>query len=79
MIKTFNSLFVTMFGIGKLKPIPGTFGSLATVIILYFLFHKFEISSNLILLGLVVIFIIRKKRTNIFFSHRTQQSINNCM
>ena len=57
MIKTFNSLFVTMFGIGKLKPIPGTFGSLTTVIILYFLFHKFEISSNLILLGLVVIFI----------------------
>ena len=57
MIKTFNTLFVTMFGIGKLKLIPGTFGSLATVILLYFLFHKFEISSNLILLGLVVIFI----------------------
>ena len=46
-----------MFGIGKLKPIPGTFGSLVTVVLLYFLFHKFEISSNLILLGLVVIFI----------------------
>ena len=46
-----------MFGIGKLKPIPGTFGSLVTVVLLYFLFHIFEISSNLILLGLVVIFI----------------------
>ena len=57
MIKTFNTLFVTMFGIGKLKLIPGTFGSLVTVVLLYFLFHKFEISSNLILLGLVVIFI----------------------
>ena len=57
MIKTFNTLFVTMFGIGKLKPIPGTFGSLATVVLLYFLFHIFEINSNLILLGLVVIFI----------------------
>ena len=57
MIKTFNTLFVTMFGIGKLKPIPGTYGSLITVILLYFLFHKFEINSNLILLGLVVIFI----------------------
>ena len=57
MIKTFNTLFVTMFGIGKLKPIPGTFGSLATVIILYFCFHKLEINSNIILLGLVVIFI----------------------
>ena len=57
MIKTFNTLFVTMFGIGKLKQIPGTFGSLATVVLLYVLFHTFEVSSNLILLGLVVIFI----------------------
>ena len=57
MIKTFNALFVTMFGIGKLKQIPGTFGSLATVVLLYVLFHIFEINSNLILLGLVVIFI----------------------
>ena len=57
MIKTFNALFVTMFGIGKLKTIPGTFGSFATVVLLYFLFHIFEINSNLILLGLVVIFI----------------------
>ena len=57
MIKTFNTLFVTMFGIGKLKPIPGTFGSLATVVLLYVLFHIFEISSNLILLGLILIFI----------------------
>jgi len=57
MIKTFNTLFVTMFGIGKFKLIPGTFGSFATVILLYFLFHIFEINSNLILLGLVIIFI----------------------
>ena len=57
MIKILNSLFVTMFGLGKIKFIPGTFGSLATVIILYFLFHVINISSNLILLGLVVIFI----------------------
>jgi phosphatidylglycerophosphatase A len=57
MIKIFNSLFVTMFGLGKIKFIPGTFGSLATVIILYFLFHTLNISSNLILLALVVIFI----------------------
>ena len=57
MIKTFNALFVTMFGIGKLKPIPGTFGSLATLIILYFCFHKLEINSNIMLLVLVIIFI----------------------
>ena len=57
MIKKFNSLFVTMFGLGKVKIIPGTFGSLATVIILYILFHILNISSNLIFLFLVIIFI----------------------
>ena len=57
MIKTFNSLFVTMFGIGRIKIIPGTVGSLATIIILYILFHTLNISSNLILLGLIIIFI----------------------
>ena len=57
MIKKFNSLFVTMFGLGKVKIIPGTFGSLATIIILYNLFHILNISSNLIFLFLVIIFI----------------------
>tara|TARA_B100000989_G_scaffold89868_1_gene64985 strand:- start:1346 stop:1849 length:504 start_codon:yes stop_codon:yes gene_type:complete len=57
MIKKFNSLFVTMFGLGKVKIIPGTFGSFTTIIILYVLFHILEISSNLILLFLVIIFI----------------------
>ena len=46
-----------MFGIGKIKIIPGTFGSLTTVIILYILFHLLNISSNLIFLGLIIIFI----------------------
>ena len=57
MIKTFNLLFVTMFGIGKIKFIPGTIGSLTTVIILYFCFHVFHINSNLILLVIIIIFI----------------------
>jgi len=57
MIKTLNTLFVTMFGLGKIPKIPGTFGSLATVIVLYFLFHVLNISSNIILVGLIIIFI----------------------
>ena len=57
MIKTLNTLFVTMFGLGKIPKIPGTFGSLATVIILYIFFHILDLSSNLILLILVIIFI----------------------
>ena len=57
MIKTFNFLFVTMLGLGKIKFIPGTIGSLATVIILYVIFHIVNVSSNFVLLGLVIIFI----------------------
>ena len=57
MIKTLNTIFVTMFGLGKIPKIPGTFGSLATVFVLYLFFHKLNISSNLILVGLIIIFI----------------------
>ena len=46
-----------MFGLGKIPKIPGTFGSLATVILLYILFHILNLSSNIILLGLMIIFI----------------------
>ena len=38
MIKLLNFLFVTMFGLGKIKFMPGTLGSLATIIILFFYF-----------------------------------------
>jgi len=57
MNKTLNTLFVTMFGLGRIPKIPGTFGSLATVIVLYFFFHILNISSNIILLSLIIIFI----------------------
>jgi len=57
MIKTFNSLFVTMFGLGRIKFMPGTFGSLATTIILFCLFHSLNISSSVILTALIIIFI----------------------
>ena len=58
MIKALNTLFVTMFGLGKIPKIPGTFGSLATIIILYFFFHILNISSDLVLVGLIIIFIL---------------------
>ena len=57
MIKKFNFLFVTMFGLGKVKIIPGTFGSLATVIIHYLLFHVLNVASNLIFIFLFLVFI----------------------
>ena len=58
MIKIINTLFVTMFGLGRVPKIPGTFGSLATVIILYLFFHVFNLSSNLVLTILIIIFIL---------------------
>ena len=58
MIKTINTLFVTMLGLGKIPKIPGTFGSLATVILLYLFFHVFSLSSNLILTSLIVVFLL---------------------
>ena len=57
MINKFNFLLVTMFGLGKTKFIPGTFGSFATVVILYICFHILQINSNIILLGLLIIFV----------------------
>ena len=57
MIKSFNTLFVTMFGLGKIPKIPGTFGSLATVILLYIFFHLLNLSSMIIIVGLIIIFI----------------------
>ena len=56
MIKTLNTLFVTIFGLGKIKMIPGTFGSLATVIFLFICFHILNISSNIILIILIITF-----------------------
>ena len=56
MIKKFNSIFVTMFSLGRIGFLPGTFGSLATVIFLFICFHILNISSNIILIILVIAF-----------------------
>ena len=46
-----------MFGLGKISKIPGTIGSLVTTALLYFFFHIMEISSNIILIVFMIIFI----------------------
>ena len=56
MIKKINTLFVTMFGIGRIPKIPGTFGSLATVILLYIFFHVLNLYPITIFLFLIIIF-----------------------
>ncbi len=61
-----NFFFVTMFGIGKLKKIPGSYASLATTIFLFILFHIFNISPNFVLIGIIVIFFISLYAVRIF-------------
>jgi len=56
MIKTFNYLFVTCFGIGSFRFAPGTITSFITTIFLFSLFHIINLSNNIILIGLLLIF-----------------------
>ena len=57
MIKTFNYLFVTCFGIGSIRFAPGTITSLITTVFLYSLFHIVNLSNNTILIILLIVFI----------------------
>jgi phosphatidylglycerophosphatase A len=66
MLKVINYLFVTMFGIGKLPRIPGSYASLVTVIFLYILFHIFSVPADTFLFFLVAIFIISIFAINLF-------------
>ena len=66
MISKINFLFVTLFGIGKIKKIPGSIASLATTLFLFFLFHILNISPNIVLIALIIIFFISLYAVNIF-------------
>ena len=57
MIKTFNYLFVTFFGIGTIRFAPGTITSLITTVLLFSLFHILDFSNNVILLFLILVFL----------------------
>ena len=56
MIKTLNYLFVTCFGLGSFRFAPGTITSLITTIFLYSLFHIINLSNNIILMILLIVF-----------------------
>ena len=56
MIKNFNYLIVTFFGIGTLRFAPGTFTSLITTVFLFSLFHIINLSHIVILIFLLIIF-----------------------
>tara|TARA_B100001250_G_scaffold304012_1_gene265814 strand:+ start:1511 stop:2005 length:495 start_codon:yes stop_codon:yes gene_type:complete len=66
MINQINYLFVTLFGVGKFKKIPGSIASLVTIFFLFFLFHILNIPPNTILIAIIVIFFISLYAVNIF-------------
>ena len=57
MIKIFNYLFVTFFGVGTIRFAPGTITSLITTVLLFSLFHILNISNSVILLFLLLVFL----------------------
>jgi phosphatidylglycerophosphatase A len=57
MIKIFNYLFVTCFGIGSFRFAPGTITSFITTIFLFNLFHVINLSNKTILIVLLLIFV----------------------
>ena len=73
MLNKINFLFVTLFGIGKIKKIPGTFASLATTLFLFFLFHILNISPNIVLFSVIAIFFISLYAVNIFIKNLTNK------
>ncbi len=66
MLNNINFLFVTLFGIGKIKKIPGSFASLATTFFLFFLFHTLNLSPEIILVFIIIIFFISLYAVNHF-------------
>ena len=66
MINKINFLFVTLFGIGKIKKIPGSVASLVTTIFLFFLLHILNIFPSIVLFFVILIFFISIYSVNIF-------------
>ena len=73
MLNKINFLFVTLFGIGKIKKVPGSFASLATALFLFFLFHVLNASPNLVLFSVIIIFFISLYAINIFIKDLTNK------
>ena len=73
MLNKINFLFVSLFGIGKIKKIPGSFASLATILFLYFLFHILNISPNIVLFGIIIVFFISLYSVKVFINDLTNK------
>ena len=70
MIYKFNSLFVTLFGIGRISKIPGSIASLVTIIFLFFIFQILDLAPDLVLICLIVIFFVSLYSINQFIKNK---------
>ena len=66
MLNKINFYFVTLFRIGKIKKIPGSFASLATTLFLFFLFYVLNVLPSIVLISVIIIFFISLYAVNIF-------------
>ena len=73
MINYLNNYFVTMFGIGYIKKIPGTVSSFVTVVFLFIYFHYFELSKNYFLFILSLIFIYSFIAVNLYIKDKANK------
>jgi len=73
MINKINFLFVTLFGIGKIKKIPGSVASLATILFLFFLFHILDAPPKFVLFLIIIIFFISLYAVSIFIKDLTHK------
>ena len=73
MLNKINFLFVTLFGIGKIKKIPGSIASLATTLFLFFLFYALNFSPEIVLISVIIIFFISLYAVNIFIKDLTNK------
>ena len=73
MLNKINFLFVSLFGIGKIKKIPGSFASLATTLFLFFLFHILNVSPNIVLFAIIIVFLISLYAVNVFIKDLTNK------
>ena len=69
MLNKINFLFVTLFGIGKIKKIPCSFASLTTTLFLFFLFHILNVPPNIVLISVIIIFFVSLYAVDIFIKN----------
>ena len=70
MFYKFNSLLVTLFGIGRISKIPGSIASLVTTIFLFFIFQIIDLTPDIVLICLLIIFFVSLYSINQFIKNK---------